>query len=970
LGALPKTLLYEHETVRELAKFLLKESREALVALFGSTASEGNPEDMLTGIEPERIHGHSSTTEETHAIEPIAIVGIHGRFPHSASLKEYWENLKQGRDLIDLVPQDRWHYEDFYHPDPAAAAQGKIYCKWGGFLDDYDKFDPHFFNISPDEAKIIDPQERLFLQSVWSAIEDAGYTRDSLKKHFGKAKSADVGVFVGVTTNSYHLWAAEERSRGHNVFPSALPWSIANRVSYFFDFNGPSMPVDTACSSSLVAIHLACESLRNRECKVAIAGGVNLYLHPSKYQSLCQKHMLSLDGKCHSYGAGDDGFVPGEGVGSLVLKPLSKALEHRDRIYAIIAASAFDHSGRSNGYSAPNPNSQASLIGDTLKRAQIDAGTIGYVEGHGTGTQLGDSIEIAALTQAFQKQTTKKQFCSIGSVKANIGHSESAAGIAGVAKVILQIQHRQLVPSIHSDRENPNIEFQESPFYLQHGLDEWESSPDQPRRALINSFGAGGVNACLVLQEHRSTDLATNRSGAGPYLFPLSARNETRLRDYVDRLLTYLRSERDIDLADLCYTLQIGREAMEERLAVVVSEMNELIAHLTEWSKQGSPHVHRGSTGKSKRSFNRAMADMPEPSVSDIASLWVAGEEVRWEDLHSGHQPRRIALPTYPFARDRYWVSDSPIREKQNVSNHQLHPLISHNSSSLKEVSFSSTLWDTAFYAEDHKVNDERIFPGAGYLEMACISGNIAGELRVRKIKDIVWIQPLTFRTGSQTLRTSLKDVGDDVEYVISSLDDENEPILHAEGSLVFQNGWADPAEAEENVPVQGLKAQCANPESGPAFYDTFRKYGVHYGPSFQTVQEIYLNQSFALSKLKIADHLKNDFGQFILHPSMIDGAFQTAAGLVGGLLSATPQLPFSLDELDIVHPVRQTCYAYVELSDSSEQQAGVSKFNIRLLNESGDVLVRFKNLFFRALSKTHVSPRFPVSALALANSA
>jgi polyketide synthase PksL len=307
--------------------------------------------------------------------------------------------------------------------------------------------------------------------------------------------------------------------------PSALPWSIANRVSYFFDFNGPSLPVDTACSSSLVAIHLACESLRKRECQVAVAGGVNLYLHPSKYQGLCQRHALSVDGKCRSYGAGEEGFVPGEGVGTLVLKPLQRAIEDNDRIYAVIRTSAFDHSGRSNGYSAPNPNAQANLISRTLEDAQINPESIGYVEGHGTGTHLGDSLEVAALTQAFRKRTAKKQFCPIGSVKANLGHTESAAGIAGVAKVVLQLQHRQLAPSIHSDEPNPSIAFEDSPFYLQHALSDWPSPAGQPRRALVNAFGAGGVNACVVLEEYSQPHAQAQSEETGPYLFVLSARN-------------------------------------------------------------------------------------------------------------------------------------------------------------------------------------------------------------------------------------------------------------------------------------------------------------------------------------------------------------------------------------------------------------------------------------------------------------
>jgi polyketide synthase PksL len=958
-GTLPKTLLYEHETVQELAQFLLQEARERLVALFG-----------LAGISSVKT-GEETVQDEAPIVEaeaegadnpgPIAIIGIHGYYPHSANLAEYWENLKQGKDLIDLVPASRWDYKEFYHPDPSAALDGKIYCKWGGFLDDYDKFDPHFFNISVEEAKAMDPQERLFLESVWAAVEDAGYTRESLKKRSPKGKSADVGVFVGVTTNSYHLWAPEERNRGNIVFPSSLPWSIANRVSYFFDFSGPSMPVDTACSSSLVAVHLACESLKRGGCQVAIAGGVNLYLHPSKYQSLCQRRMLSLDGKCHSYGAGDDGFVPGEGIGTLVLKPLSKAIEDQDHIYSVIAASAFDHSGRSNGYSAPNPNSQSRLVTQTLKKAHIHPETISYVEGHGTGTQLGDGIEIAALTDAFRKQTTRTQFCPIGSVKANVGHSESAAGMAGMTKVILQMKYRQLAPSIYSDDVNDNIEFNGSPFYLQHGLSEWESSPAHPRRALVNSFGAGGVNACVVLEEYQDPNVAEIRRETGPYLFTLSAKNEDRLREYAIRILAQLRREKDIDLGDLCYTLQVGREAMEERLATAISDTDELIDRIDAWIRLGpSAHVNRGSLGPPRRSKRLlGIVKARAQSLTEIAARWAAGEEVEWESLYSSNRPCRISLAAYPFARERYWISNSKGPKKRTLPNAELHPLISYNSSTLKEVSFASSLSDTAFYAVDHKVNEEGTFPGAGFLEIACIAGNIAAERRVRKIKDIVWVQPLRFRKGPQAVRTVLKNVGDTVEYTISSLDDESEEVLHSEGKLTFRSGWTEPIDIAGQIPVEVLKAQCKRPDDVAAYYDKFRKYGVHYGPSFQTIQEIYINDFFALSKLKIADHLKSDFSQFILHPSIIDGALQTAASLVGGVASATPHLPFALDEVEMLHPIRQTCYAYAEFADSRERtHSGVKKFNIRLLNESGDVLINFKNLFVRALPAFQAGPR------------
>ncbi|MBL6449561.1 SDR family NAD(P)-dependent oxidoreductase [Fulvivirga sp. 29W222] len=969
LGALPKTLFYEYSTIEELAAYMVAEEREALIS-FLNLEQEVDEEDVQETIRYEEkvqvvehrqveIRETVSSTDKYEDTEPIAIIGVHGSYPQSEDLNKYWENLKNGKDLTEVVPATRWDSEAYYHEDPEKAKEGKIYCKWGGFINDVDKFDPEFFNITPDEAKIIDPQERLFLQSVWSSIEDAGYTKDSLKKRHPKAKSANVGVFVGVTTNTYNLLASEEWSKG-NTTPSAHPWSIANRVSYLFDFNGPSMPVDTACSSSSVAIHLACESLRKQECQVAVAGGVNLYLHPSKYHSFCKNRMISRTGKCFSYGAGDDGFVPGEGVGSVLLKPLSKAIADNDQIYAVVTGSAYDHSGRSNGYSAPNPNAQANLIEHTLRKANVNPETISYIEGHGTGTQLGDSLEIVAMTNAFQKQTKKKQFAPVGSVKANIGHPESAAGIAGVAKVLLQMKHQQLVPTINSDEVNPNIEFKESPFYLQHQLTPWNPAPGYPRRALINSFGAGGVNACLILEEYKKPKSMEKHQDKGPHLFALSAKNEERLNEYVDRLLTFAGNEKHVSLADLSFTLQIGREAMPERLAIVASDRTELLDRLKDWKqRKDSEYIYQGKTDP--RQGRRRAPDRTEElqnlfktgELGQLAQLWVTGVEVDWEALYALDKPGKISVPTYPFAKERYWVTDQMEKKAApEPANAQLHPLVSYNSSTLREISFSSMLLDSAFYAVDHQVNGEKLFPGSGFIEIANICGNLAGEQKVSKIRDIVWAHPLSFKTGSQFVQTSLKPNGSGIEYRITSLDDENEKIMHSEGQLFFQNSMS-PSLHTENISVQALKAQCPAPQNGSDYYDIFKQVGFDYGLAFRTMHEFYVNESFALSKLKLADHLKADFDRFILHPCIVDGALQTVAGLIGQMESAVPHVPFAIDEIEIFRPLSHTCYAYVEKVEAEgRSQADIKKFNIKIINEGGDVLASIKNFYVRAFGK------------------
>ncbi|WP_129645085.1 SDR family NAD(P)-dependent oxidoreductase [Peristeroidobacter agariperforans] len=946
LGELPKTLFYERENVEELAQYLASEAAGALSKFSGASVASGAPAVLPTvQLAPQETQPAASRDEQ------IAIIGVHGYYPGCNDLEDYWRHLRDGADLVGAVPPDRWDAEALYDSDPAKAAAGKIYCKSGAFLADVDKFDAPFFNIPPAEASVIDPQERLFLSSVWAALEDAGYTRDSLKKRFPKAKSADVGVFVGVTTNSYQLLAADEWGKGNVASASALPWSIANRVSYFFDFQGPSMPIDTACSSSLVAIHLACESLRNRECRVAIAGGVNLYLHPTKYHSLCDRRMLATEGKCRSYGAGDDGFVPGEAVGTLVLKPLSEALRDGDHVYAVIAGSAYDHSGRSNGYSAPNPNAQASVIGRALEKARIHPESISYIEGHGTGTQLGDSLEIAAVAQAFRKHTDQRQFCPVGSVKANLGHAESAAGIAGVTKVLLQMKHRQLAPSLHSDEINPNIDFEASPCYLQHGLSPWLSSNDRPRRALINSFGAGGVNACVVLEEHRAPIATDGVRATGPYLVVLSAKTPDRLAESAQQLLEHIEATDDIDLAALSFTLQVGREAMTERLALIVTNVTELKQALR---GNASATVYRGTVAAGRA--NRKPSKVAGRDLESLAKAWSAGEEIDWDHLYAGELPKRVSLPTYPFAKERYWVSQSARHTPRAIATNEtrLHPLVSHNSSTLKEVSFSSLLSATEFYARDHKVNEEMIFPGAGYLEIARAAGSIAASARVTGIKDVVWVQPLMFSTESQLVQTAFQAGDGEAQYTITSFGENNEKVVHAEGIVQFEADGAEPSMLEAHLPIESLKVQCPKRIGGASYYDQVEKSGLSYGPSFRTVQELYIGDSFALSRLRLPDELASDLDEYVLHPSIVDGALQTVSGLIGRVETSVPYLPFAIEEVQILRSTAPACYVHVEAAGAESQgNAEVRKFNLQITNEQGLVLVKISKFCVRSFKFT-----------------
>ncbi|MCH0540318.1 SDR family NAD(P)-dependent oxidoreductase [Streptomyces sp. MUM 203J] len=661
-GEVSKTVFYEFPTLRAIAEHLAPRPLMSEHVPRGSAPRTGESAGRTPTPRPS---GAASRTKR----EPIAVIGMTGRYPGAADLTEFWENLKAGRDRIREIPADRWPLEGFYEPVRATAiTTGRSYSRWGGFLDDFAAFDPLFFRIAPRDAYAMDPQERLFLQAAWEVLEDAGYTPEELGVRHGKR----VGVFAGVTKSGHARHGARRLPSGETIVPALSFASLSARTSHILDLRGPSLTIDTMCSASLTAVHEACEHLHQGSCEAAIAGGVNLYLHPLDYVELCRSDMLSAGPRLRSFGSGGDGFVPGEGVGAVLLKPLSRAQADGDRVLAVIRGTSVNHAGRTHGYTVPSPGAQAELIRDALDRAEVSARDIGYVEAHGTGTELGDPIEVKGLTLAFAQDTADRRFCALGSVKSSIGHLEAAAGVAGLAKAVLQLQHKQFAPSLHAEELNPGLDLDRTPFFVQRELADWPS--DRPRLASVSSFGAGGSNAHVILEEHVSESApgrASAQAGA-EHLVVLSARTPEQLRDHAGRLADHLAGTGSgVDLADLAFTLQTGRVAWEERLAVVVTSVAELSETLRAYLEQdtAAPGVYRGTVGHTRG----ALAELTEDEelrellvtrwaetgkLSKIAALWTEGVTPHWPALHGSTTPRRISLPTYPFARDRYWAGD------------------------------------------------------------------------------------------------------------------------------------------------------------------------------------------------------------------------------------------------------------------------------------------------------------------------
>lgn len=504
--------------------------------------------------------------------EPVAIVGVGCRFPGDASGPEaYWRLLSEGVDAVGEVPPDRWDIDAYYDPDPDAA--GKMYTRYGAFLRDVDRFDAPFFRIARREAISMDPQQRLLLEVTWEALEHAGCAPDSLM-------GTDAGVFVGISTNDYAqmLLKAAEQTGLDTYFGTGNAFNAsAGRLSYVLGLQGPAMAVDTACSSSLVALHLACQSLRNRDCGMAIAGGVNLILTPGVTVNFCRARMLAADGRCRTFDAAANGYTRGEGCGVVVLKLLSEAVRAGDRVLALIRGSAVNQDGRSAGFTAPNELAQQAVIHKALASAKLSPADISYVEAHGTGTSLGDPIEMHALAAAFAGRTSERPLV-VGSVKTNMGHLEAAAGVAGVIKVALALQHRVIPPHLHFTALNPQITLDHFPLVVPTQPMDWTSN-DGPRRAGISSFGFSGTNAHVVLEEAPALDGAAAAAERPLHVFTLSAKTPAGVGQLAAAHAARLADSASI--GDVCYTANAGRSHFEQRAAVIADSMTSLRDGLT-----------------------------------------------------------------------------------------------------------------------------------------------------------------------------------------------------------------------------------------------------------------------------------------------------------------------------------------------------------------------------------------------------
>ncbi|WP_315788439.1 beta-ketoacyl synthase N-terminal-like domain-containing protein [Fischerella sp. JS2] len=506
--------------------------------------------------------------------ELIAIVGMSCRFPGANDLESFWQLLRDGVDATTEVPSSRWDADAYY--DPNRETPGKMYVRRGGFVDRVEEFDAQFFGISPREAMSLDPQQRLLLEVSWEALENAAQAPEKLN-------GSSTGVFVGMCNNDYLQLDALYDPNNIDVYTAtgSIVLSIgAGRLSYILGLHGPTLTIDTSCSSSLVTVHLACQSLRSGECHLALAGGVNLMLSPIATIAMSKVNALAVDGRCKTFDAAADGYGRGEGCGMIVLKRLSDAVADGDRILALIPGTAINHDGKSSGLTVPNGLSQQKVIRAALKNAKIEPTEISYLEVHGTGTALGDPIEIQTLKAVFGKGRTEAQPLMIGSVKTNIGHLEPAAGIAGLIKVVLAMQHQEIPAHLHFKKLNPHISLEGTCLKIPTKQTPWSVAAGQRRLAGVSAFGMSGTNAHVIVEEAPVRQLERSLVERPIHLLALSAKSETALKELTTRITNYLTANPSESVADICFTANTGRSHFDHRLAIVADSLLSLRQHL------------------------------------------------------------------------------------------------------------------------------------------------------------------------------------------------------------------------------------------------------------------------------------------------------------------------------------------------------------------------------------------------------
>ncbi|AIQ56947.1 SDR family NAD(P)-dependent oxidoreductase [Paenibacillus borealis] len=832
--------------------------------------------------------------------QDIAIIGISGRFPNAVNLNEFWNRLVQGRNCISPISKERW--DDIQHlvtEVPSANAS-----KLGGFLREIDLFAAEFFRITDEEAIAMDPYQRIFLETAWGAIEDAGMLFDDIQ-------GTKTGLFVGRdhTNNSVYETLLGKKS----LEAEAGCWSgiLASRVSYVFNLRGPALVVDTACSSALVALYMACKELREGKIEMAIAGGISLDYYPGKSGAAIESFVENLTGEVKTFDRKANGTIWGEGVGAVLLKPLNKALADGDNIQAIIKGIAMNNDGQSNGILAPNSDAQREVIVSAWREAKINPEMISYIEAHGTGTKLGDPIEVKGLTSAFDEFTKKKQFCSLGSLKGNIGHVQAASGMASLIKVVLSIKHGVLPASINFSEPNSYIKFYNSPLFVNDRTREWKGN-DNLLTAGINSFGFTGTNCHVVIQEAplRTEGESVNNQ---PSILTITAETKEGLEIALNAYKDYLsQCSFNLDYHNICYTSNTGRVHHAYRIAVVIRSVADFkekinIACSSRFEKlqdkdifyaYSYPKDNLQKEEQRKKAFEliRAVQQSGDNSLLlEVCKFFVSGAELDWSELYRGMNVRKVTIPATPLKRKRYWPDNVNLMQNSKTIGYRLgHPLLESHLLTTK----GQTIYGARFSAKsqwvagEHKIMGVFAVPGAAYVEMAREAG--CRHFNCEKIKiDIEFLKPLTLN-NSEAER--------EVHMILNHWDEQLNFSIVSKSSLETGK-WLEHAKGEIHKEDQTYEFSSFTDYKNISLGvgsdlisindDTFE-----YGPRWNCSKQAAHIDGVFVTEIELHNKYATDLLQYYLHPALVDVAVNSAARLAEGEIGI--YLPHSYRSLRI----------------------------------------------------------------------
>lgn len=879
----------------------------------------------------------------------IAIIGIGARLPMANSPEEFWDNMIHMRNCFTAIGLERSrimdvyrnpHFAEFMEIQPTTEnLEDSLEQTIGAFISDIDKFDFGFFGIPPKEAMYIDPTQRVFMEVAWETVEDAGYSANTIH-------NTKTGIYVGkdyTNTLNYKLITSPDSMKMIGTWEGIL----ASRLSYAFNLNGPAMVIDTACSSGLVALHEACNALISGECEMALAGGVAI--GAGSVGSAEDETGISglgavtaKDQRVRTFDKKSSGSVFGEGVVAFLLKPLTAAQRDKDVIYAVIKGSSVNCDGKSSSITAPNPLAQEDVIVDAWKRAGVQPDTIDYVEVHGTGTLLGDPIEIQGLSNAFARFTPKKQFCGIGSVKTNIGHLVAASGCASLLKVVLAMRHKTLPPSVNFEEPNPHISFVDSPLYIVDRPMEW-SKDNHPRRAGISSFGFSGTNVHMVVEEYENT---VSNPSETEELFLLSARTEDSLNRLRDRYLLFLRKNRDLSLRELCYTAALGRGHYEFRLATTARSTDELADKLQSGQiEQGRhrivpsqrSHLEEGELFESQWQALKQEAETilkSKPNLSKLAKLYVRGANPDWSILFGKQTLPKVSLPPYAFARNLCWGGLKVSNIEQSVQNYD-HPFLS----ACLADSVEQTIYELPFSCEspwvikEHKILGQNIVPGTAYLEVAIEAAKKFFHTDTLCFTSVTFRSPLVVKPEDGCVKAHLvvNKKEDELQICVASHTEREDGlpawVKHMEAVVT-----AGAPSSEERDVVSSFKT--GHPFSFTLSEDE-RDDSVYLGPHWHGLEKMTQNETGVSARMKLPAAFVSEVSSFHYHPSLTDAALNLPIqATVGGEL----YLPYIYRGLHIYRRIPASFYSRVEqIADSPD--GNVKTYRAYFVDDSGKLL-------------------------------